>query len=100
MKRQLHCYRLLNAQTQRLFPKHTFVSITTPSGCRGVWGEGYARGELRVGGVRGGGRASAHRDKLVFVCPFAAAATKTHFFQSRKAVMKSNEAAEEAAFDL
>lgn len=53
-----------------------------------------------MGGVRGGGRASAHRDKLFFVCPFAAAATKTHFFQSRKAVMKSNEAAEEAGFDL
>lgn len=59
------------------------------------------RGELGVGGDRGGGRASAHRDKLVFVCPFAAAAaTKTHFSQSRKAVMKSNEAAEEAGFDL
>lgn len=56
------------------------------------------RGEW--GGVRGGGRASAHRDKLVFVRPFAAAATKTHFSQSRKAVMKSNEAAEEAGFDL
>lgn len=36
IKPRPYCHRPRNAQTRCLFPKHTFVSITTPSGFRAV----------------------------------------------------------------